>query len=82
LIILNARAAEGDEGHQETNAASPGTILATAGAEGPLVATGEGLLRLLEVQPEGRRPLTGAELLRQDPGLVGTLLTAGVEPPS
>lgn len=34
----------------------PGTV-----AEGPTVICGTGVLRLLEVQPEGKRPMTGAE---------------------
>jgi len=41
----------------------PGELLDT-GADGPLVAAGEGALRLLEVQPEGRRVMSGADFLR------------------
>ena len=39
--------------------AAPGVVLETGGG-GPLVATGTGALRLLEVQPESRKSMTGA----------------------
>ena len=42
---------------------APGTILEAAGA-GPLVATGAGGLRLLQVQPAGKKPMPGADFLR------------------
>lgn len=41
----------------------PGSVL-EGGAEGPLVACGTGALRLLEVQPEGRRAMAGGDYLR------------------
>ncbi len=41
----------------------PGEILDVSGA-GPLVATGEGALRLMEVQPAGKRAMDGASYLR------------------
>jgi methionyl-tRNA formyltransferase len=47
---------------QRTREAPPGTIL-SASAEGLEVACAEGSLRLLEVQPEGRRRMTAAEFL-------------------
>ena len=37
---------------------APGEVLSVRG-EGPLVAAGEGALRLRTVQPEGRRPMSG-----------------------
>jgi len=42
-------------------AGQPGTVLATHGTLD--VATGEGALRLLELQPEGKRRMTAAEFL-------------------
>jgi methionyl-tRNA formyltransferase len=43
--------------------ASAGTVLAISG-EGPLILAGDGqLIRLLDVQPEGRKPMTGAAFL-------------------
>lgn len=41
----------------------PGEVVA-AGPEGLAVATGEGVLLLLEVQPESRRPMSAAEFAR------------------
>jgi len=40
----------------------PGTVLETSG-EGPLIQAGSGSLRLLEVQPEGRKPMSGSAFL-------------------
>lgn len=48
LRVLKARA--------EDAAGVPGTVLAADG-DGPLVAAGSGAVRLLEVQPEGRRAM-------------------------
>jgi methionyl-tRNA formyltransferase len=41
----------------------PGTVLEEKG-DGPLIQTGSQAIRLLEVQPEGRKPMTGAAFLR------------------
>lgn len=41
----------------------PGTVLEAAG-DGPLIQTGSQAIRLLEVQPEGRKPMPGAAFLR------------------
>lgn len=41
----------------------PGTVLEEKG-EGLLIQTGSQAIRLLEVQPEGRKPMTGAAFLR------------------
>lgn len=41
----------------------PGTLLGRGSAGGPLVATGQGALELLEVQPAGKRPMPGADWL-------------------
>ncbi len=43
--------------------AAPGTILEAAGA-GPLVAAGTGALRLVQVQPAGKKAMAGADFLR------------------
>jgi len=50
----------------ESGSGSPGELLDVSG-EGPLVATGEGALRLLDVQPEGKRAMDGAAYLRGYP---------------
>ena len=62
LRVLQARA--------ERGAGLPGAVL-DIGREGPLVMAGEGAVRLLAVQPEGRRAMTGAEFLH------GCLLKVG-----
>jgi len=50
----------------ESGFGSPGEILDASGS-GPLVATGEGALRLLEVQPSGKRAMEGGAYLRGHP---------------
>jgi methionyl-tRNA formyltransferase len=65
LKVLRAWPADGP-------AAGPGTVEATLGV--PLVATGDRWLRLDEVQLEGRRAMSGADLLRGYPSLASTKL--------
>jgi len=65
LKILRAWPAEGPPGE-------PGTVQVALGV--PMVATGDQSLRLDEVQLEGRRAITGAELLRGYPRLAGAKL--------
>jgi methionyl-tRNA formyltransferase len=50
----------------------PGTVLAQDGV--PAVQTGLGQLRLDELLLEGKRPQSGAEMLRGYPGLIGAQL--------
>ena len=57
LRIWRAAALEGSAG------VAPGTVVA-AGAEGVDVATGAGLLRMLELQPAGGRNMTASEFAR------------------
>jgi methionyl-tRNA formyltransferase len=54
---------------------TPGSVVAT-GPDGVVVACGTGTLRLLEVQPEGRRRMTAAEFLAGHPLPPGTCLGA------
>jgi methionyl-tRNA formyltransferase len=62
VVIWQARARGGDS--------TPGTIV-----EGPAIATADGLLELVEVQPAGGRRMSGQELVRGRPGLVGSVIT-------
>ncbi len=50
---------------------APGSVLET-GAEGPLVATGEQALRLLELQPPGKKAMPGGAFLNGHPLPVGS----------
>jgi methionyl-tRNA formyltransferase len=61
IIIWRARVARGS--------AVPGTIV-----DGPAIATAEGLLELVEVQPAGGRRMSGVDLVRGRPGLVGSVI--------
>ncbi|MGQ9553514.1 MAG: methionyl-tRNA formyltransferase [Anaerolineae bacterium] len=54
-------------------AAQPGTVLRTD--QGIAVATGDGLLRLLSIQPEGRGPMKAEDFARGRPQFIGALLT-------
>jgi len=54
-------------------AAAPGSVTIDAGI--PLVACGDGALRLERLQRPGRRPVTGAEFARLD-GVAGAALSA------
>jgi methionyl-tRNA formyltransferase len=51
----------------------PGMVLELSG-DGPLVACGENALRLLEVQPEGKKPMSGAAYLNGHKLKIGELL--------
>jgi methionyl-tRNA formyltransferase len=57
----------------EPGQGEPGVVQAVD-REGVLVGTGEGLIRLLEVQPEGRRPMPAADWARGYGVLPGTRL--------
>jgi methionyl-tRNA formyltransferase len=59
--------------------APPGTLLSEEGL--PAVATGDGLLILLEVQPAGRRAMSGSAWLHGAAHLEGTVLGAEPEQP-
>lgn len=48
---------------EDAGSGAPGTLLSATG-DGPLVAAGSGAVRLLEVQPEGRRVMSGDAYLR------------------
>lgn len=50
----------------ETGRGNPGEILEAAG-DGPLVATGDGALRLIRIQPAGKNVMDGAAYLRGYP---------------
>ncbi len=51
----------------------PGQVVATP--RGPAVATGQGALLLLEVQPPGKRPMSGAGFVNGAPGFIGARLS-------
>lgn len=57
----------------EADVGEPGTLLDLTG-DGPLVACADGALRLLEVQPEGKRAMPGGDYLRGCRLAIGTVL--------
>jgi methionyl-tRNA formyltransferase len=61
IIVWQARVARGD--------GAPRTIV-----DGPAIATVDGLLELVEVQPAGGRRMSGEELIRGRPGLLGSVI--------
>jgi methionyl-tRNA formyltransferase len=55
----------------------PGTVVAQRGAPwSPAVTTADGVLQLITVQLEGKRPMSGIELLNGRPSLAGSRLGA------
>lgn len=70
LRVLRTRA-------EDVRPAAPGTVV-LAGADGPVVATGRGGLALLDVQPEGKRAMGGADFLRGHPIRPGAVLGGAV----
>jgi methionyl-tRNA formyltransferase len=68
LLVLGARVVAADA--VEAGSAPPGTIVGMNMA-GPVIATGDGLLALTEVQPEGRRALPGHDFARGNLALIG-----------
>jgi methionyl-tRNA formyltransferase len=57
----------------EPGTGTPGTVIGVS-RHAPLVATGQGAVGLVEVQPEGRRPMTGEEYVRGHALKVGDIL--------
>jgi methionyl-tRNA formyltransferase len=64
LAVLSARTAPSDRGD------APGTLVAQA--DGLALATADGRLELLRVQPAGGRPMDAAAYVRGRPGILGT----------
>lgn len=72
LTVWRARALQGN--------AEPGTLVETRGARGSglALASADGLLELLELQPAGGRRMSAQELLRGRPRLLGTRAAGGL----
>jgi methionyl-tRNA formyltransferase len=62
----------------EPGCGAPGTVLA-AEAAGPLIACGAQALRLQQVQPPGKKPMSGSDFLNGFQLLPGVRLSAGPE---
>jgi len=69
LKVLKARV--------ESGSGKPGTVLSVS-AEGPLIACGEGSLRLLTVQVPGKRAVSGGEFLNGHPMNPGDSLSEAI----
>ncbi|MCU0504963.1 MAG: methionyl-tRNA formyltransferase [Chloroflexi bacterium] len=86
LIVLDAsvpdaaRLGGGPHGAGATVTAAPSEVPGTIVADGDGIAlvTADGLLRLRRVQLAGGRPITGAELRRGRPGIVGAAVRPAV----
>jgi methionyl-tRNA formyltransferase len=50
-----------------------GAVLASE--DDVVVVAGDGVLRLIEVQPAGKRPMSASEFIRGRPDVVGSRLT-------
>ena len=74
-VKLGLADAVAEVGDLNCNTAKPGTIIGPA-AEGLLVVTGGGVLRLRRLQRPGGRMLTAPEFLRGFPVAVGTVLSS------
>jgi methionyl-tRNA formyltransferase len=61
IVIWRARARGGE--------AAIGQVV-----DGPAIGTADGVLELVEVQPAGGRRMTGEELVRGRPGLIGSMI--------
>ncbi len=63
LKVLATRVEPFDPASGSSDRALPGTLL-DVGGDGPLFKAADQAIRLLEVQPEGRKPMSGAAFLR------------------
>lgn len=62
--ILKSRVEQYPHRKQAPNDSAPGTVVALDNAVGPLIATGDGGLRILEIQPENKRPMPCSDFCR------------------
>ncbi|MDD5226831.1 MAG: formyltransferase family protein, partial [Candidatus Omnitrophica bacterium] len=53
-----------DETREDTSVTEPGTLLAIEKEGGIQVSTKDGALKILEVKPEGKKPMTAADFVR------------------
>ncbi len=72
-LSMPTRVKAGESAEDETSI-TPGTVVA-AGPEGIDLACGQGFLRVLELQPEGKRPMTAAAFAAGRRDLAGTTAT-------
>lgn len=63
------------EASVEAGVGNPGTVLQTGG-EGPLIACGDGAIRLTKVQPPGKKPMDGKSFLNGHPLAEGTVFSS------
>lgn len=73
LIVLKTTP---ESGSPATTSHSPGTIVRAAGDELLVAAGDETVVRILELQPEGRRPMTAREFLAGHAHLAGATLSS------
>jgi len=79
-IILRTSTGEGSGGCEPRDAAAaPGTVREASG-DRFTVAAGDGLVRILEIQPEGRRPMHAREFLAGHPVRPGARFDSPASP--
>jgi methionyl-tRNA formyltransferase len=79
-IILRTSTGEGPGGSEPRDAmAAPGTVCETSG-DRFTVAAGDGMVRILEIQPEGRRPMHAREFLAGHPVRPGARFDSPASP--
>jgi len=61
------------QGHRTDSSLIPGTVVALDNMAGPIIATGEGSIQILEIQPENKKPMPCSDFCR------GYHLTVGVK---
>jgi methionyl-tRNA formyltransferase len=80
LVVDRAAVAEGDRGQGTGNRPKPGQV-AIADGKRLHVATGDGVLSILTLQPAGKRHMTAEEFLHGYPLKAGDLLQSAIRNP-
>jgi methionyl-tRNA formyltransferase len=80
LMVDRVAVAEGERGHGTENREQPGQVVLSDG-KWLHVATGDGVLSILTLQPAGKRHMTAEEFLRGYPLRAGEVLKSAIRNP-